>query len=145
MLDISFSELLMCFLVALVVLGPEKLPRVARGIGRWTGQAKAYMRNLSAELDRESHASDLRKQMDDARRIFNEESTSLKREFNGAAEQGRSMLRDHPHPLHEGERPLPVAEPAPTPPSPVIEHTQHSAPSIDAPSWKPAAKTDPNG
>ena len=31
MLDISFSELLLCFLVALVVLGPEKLPRVARG------------------------------------------------------------------------------------------------------------------
>lgn len=145
MLDISFSELLMCFLVALVVLGPEKLPRVARGIGRWTGQAKAYMRNLSAELDRESHASDLRKQMEDARRIFNEESTSLKREFDGAADQGRSMLSDHPHPLHDGERP-PAVEPvaAPAPPTPVIEHT-HAAPSIDAPSWKPAAKSDPNG
>ena len=144
MLDISFSELLVCFLVALVVLGPEKLPRVARGIGRWTGQAKAYMRNLSAELDRESHASDLRKQMEDARRIFNEESTSLKRDLHGVADQGRSMLGDHPHPLHEGERP-PAAEPAAAaPPPPVIEHT-HVAPSIDAPAWKPAAKSDPNG
>ncbi|WP_293373664.1 Sec-independent protein translocase protein TatB [Nevskia sp.] len=145
MLDISFSELLMCFLVALVVLGPEKLPRVARGIGRWTGQAKAYMRNLSAELDRESHASDLRKQMDDARRIFNEESTSMKREFDGVADHGRSMLSDHPHPIHEGERPSDWAAPAAeAPAAPVIEHT-HAAPSIDAPSWKPAAKTDPNG
>lgn len=94
MLDISFSELLLCFLVALVVLGPEKLPRVARGIGRWTGQAKAYMRNLSAELDRESHASDLKQQMMDARRIFDEESSAMKREFHGAAEQGRAAMSD---------------------------------------------------
>jgi len=145
MLDISFSELLVCFLVALVVLGPEKLPRVARSIGRWTGQAKAYMRNLSAELDRESHASDLRKQMEDARRIFHEESTSLKREFDGAADQGRSMLSDHPHPLPAAERaPAADAAPPPTPP-PVIEHTPHAAPSIDAPSWKPSAKSDSNG
>lgn len=145
MLDISFSELLMCFLVALVVLGPEKLPRVARGIGRWTGQARAYMRNLSAELDRESHASDLRRQMDDARRIFNEESTALKREFDSAADQGRAMLGEHPHPIHDGERPPDwkpqAAEPA------VAQAAEHApaAPSIDAPSWKPAVKTDPNG
>lgn len=94
MLDISFSELLLCFLVALVVLGPEKLPRVARGIGRWTGQAKAYMRNLSAELDRESQASELKQQIADARRIFDEESTAMKREFHGAAEQGRNAMSD---------------------------------------------------
>ncbi|MCX7060259.1 MAG: Sec-independent protein translocase protein TatB [Nevskia sp.] len=143
MLDISFSELLVCFLVALVVLGPEKLPRVARGIGRWTGQAKAYMRNLSAELDRESHASDLRKQMEDARRIFHEESSSLKREFDGAATQGQSLLTDHPHPA--AAEPPPAAAPAMPPPAPVIDHTPHAAPSIDAPSWKPAAKSDPNG
>lgn len=144
MLDISFSELLVCFLVALVVLGPEKLPRVARGIGRWTGQAKAYMRNLSAELDRESHASDLRKQMEDARRIFHEESSSLKREFDGTADYGRAMLNEPPPAAGSSPPPAADSTPAPAPP-PVIDHTPHAAPSIDAPSWKPAAKSDPNG
>lgn len=120
MLDISFSELLLCFLVALVVLGPEKLPRVARGIGRMVGQAKAYMSNLSAELDRESHASDLKQQMLDARRIFNEESSSLKREFQGAAEQGRAAMSDSlPPPVESAPIPeAPVAAPAVTSPPP---------------------------
>ncbi len=115
MLDISFSELLLCFLVALVVLGPEKLPRVARGIGRWTGQAKAYMRNLSAELDRESHASDLKQQMMDARRIFDEESSAMKREFHGAAEQGRAAISDAPTPA-EAAAPVSVEVPLAAPP-----------------------------
>lgn len=119
MLDISFSELLLCFLVALVVLGPEKLPRVARGIGRWTGQAKAYMRNLSAELDRESHASDLKQQMMDARRIFNEESTAMKREFQGAADQGRAAIDGLPPADAPPAAPAEAAAPAAAvPPSP---------------------------
>lgn len=126
MLDISFSELLLCFLVALVVLGPEKLPRVARGIGRWTGQAKAYMRNLSAELDRESHASELKQQMADARRIFDEESTAMKREFHGAAEQGRNAMSDS----------LPPADAAPVHGEAVVTPTPPAPPrSAEAPSF----------
>lgn len=144
MLDISFSELLMCFLVALVVLGPEKLPRVARGIGRWTGQARAYMRNLSAELDRESHTSELRKQMEDARRIFDEESHSMKREFDGVAEQSRSMLSDHPHPAASADLPPPAAEPVTASPPVVEASVSHAPPSIDAPSWRASAKSDPH-
>ena len=42
MFDISFGELALCFVVALVVLGPEKLPKVARTVGRWAGQARGY-------------------------------------------------------------------------------------------------------
>lgn len=113
MLDISFSELALCFLVALVVLGPEKMPVIVRTIGRWTGQARAYMRNLSAELDREAHASELKQQIGDAKRLFTEESQLFKREFEAVAEQGNSMLRDHPDPI-----PPPAAPPAP--PAPVM-------------------------
>jgi sec-independent protein translocase protein TatB len=105
MLDISFSELLLCFLVALVVLGPEKLPRVARGIGRWTGQAKAY-------------SSELKQQMMDARRIFDEESTAMKREFQGAADQGRATASDLPPADAPPVAPVEAAPPAAAPPSP---------------------------
>ena len=64
MFDISFSELALCFVVALVVLGPERLPKVARTVGRWSGQARAYMRNLSNELERETSVADIKRQFE---------------------------------------------------------------------------------
>lgn len=69
MFDIGIGELFLCFVVALVVLGPEKLPKVARMAGKWTGQARGYMRNLSAELERETHAADIKKRLEEANRV----------------------------------------------------------------------------
>jgi sec-independent protein translocase protein TatB len=89
MFDFSFSELLLCFVVALVVLGPERLPGIARGLGRWTGQAKAYMRNLSAELERESQVAEIKKQVTDAHRILKEESAA----FHGAVKTNIDILK----------------------------------------------------
>ena len=40
MFDVGFAELLLCFVVALVVLGPQKLPELARTLGRWTARAR---------------------------------------------------------------------------------------------------------
>lgn len=78
MFEIGFSELLLCFLVALVVLGPEKLPKLARTVGRWTGQAKGYLRNLTTELERESQLAELRQQLDEAKRAMREGAASFK-------------------------------------------------------------------
>ncbi|MGH8462037.1 MAG: Sec-independent protein translocase protein TatB [Stenotrophobium sp.] len=72
MFDISFPEIALCLVVALVVLGPERLPVVARTLGRWVGHARSYMRNLSAELERETQVSDLKRQLDEARRALTE-------------------------------------------------------------------------
>ncbi|MFP5356960.1 MAG: Sec-independent protein translocase protein TatB [Gammaproteobacteria bacterium] len=74
MLDISFTELVFCLVIALIVLGPEKLPRVARTVGRWAGQAKVYMRNLSTELERETQSSELKKQLQEANRQLREQA-----------------------------------------------------------------------
>jgi len=74
MFDVGFSELLVCFVIALVVLGPEKLPRLARTLGRWSGQAKVYMRNLTSELDRESRLMELKKQVEDAQKLLSEQA-----------------------------------------------------------------------
>ena len=78
MFDVGFSELLLCFVVALVVLGPEKLPAVARALGRWTAPARSYVRNLSAELERETAGTELRKNLDDAARAVRETSAGVK-------------------------------------------------------------------
>jgi sec-independent protein translocase protein TatB len=70
MFDIGFSELVLCFLVALIVLGPEKLPGVARTLGRWTGTARGYLRKLSTELEREAHTAELKKNLLEAKQAF---------------------------------------------------------------------------
>ena len=53
MFDIGFWELAILFGLGLVVLGPEKLPRVASQIGNWAGQARRMARNLSAQMQAE--------------------------------------------------------------------------------------------
>jgi len=80
MFDIGFSEVFLCFLVALIVLGPQRLPGVARAVGRWTGQAKAYMRNLSAELERETQLADMKKQLEEVQRTMREHTEAIQKE-----------------------------------------------------------------
>lgn len=53
MFDVSFSELLVIGAVALVVLGPERLPEVARTAGRWVGKLRRFVENVRADVDRE--------------------------------------------------------------------------------------------
>lgn len=78
MFDVGFSELVLCFLVALVVLGPQKLPAVARTLGRWTARARGYVRNLSSELERETGDTDLRRSLDEAARAVRETASGVK-------------------------------------------------------------------
>ncbi len=59
MLDIGFSEILLTSAIALVVLGPERLPKVARQVGSWMGRARAMARQLSEQLEREVSAEEL--------------------------------------------------------------------------------------
>jgi sec-independent protein translocase protein TatB len=76
--DVGFSELLLCFVVALVVLGPQKLPAVARALGRWTARARSYVRNLSAELERETGGAGLKRDLDEAARAFRAGTDAVK-------------------------------------------------------------------
>ena len=58
MFDIGFWELAILFGLGLIVLGPEKLPRVASQIGNWAGQARRMARNLSAQMQAEVDLND---------------------------------------------------------------------------------------
>lgn len=62
MFDVGFWELLLIGTLGLMVLGPERLPKVARRLGRWTGQAKAMARSLRTQLESEMELSELKKQ-----------------------------------------------------------------------------------
>ncbi len=80
MFDISFGELALCMVVALVILGPERLPKMARTIGRWMGQAKSYVRNVSSELERETQVMDIKRQLEDAKTALKDAERTAQRE-----------------------------------------------------------------
>ena len=61
MLDIGFSEIALIFVLALVVLGPEKLPRVASQVGRWIGRARGMARQFREQLEEEVNLEEVRK------------------------------------------------------------------------------------
>jgi sec-independent protein translocase protein TatB len=69
MFDISFTELLVIGVIALVVIGPERLPKVARTIGHLVGRAQRYVSDVKTDIQREVELDELRKlkdQMQDA-------------------------------------------------------------------------------
>jgi len=67
MLDFSIGELGLIGAVALVVLGPERLPRVARTVGAWVGKAQRYVNQVKADINREIELSELKRLQDEAR------------------------------------------------------------------------------
>ncbi|MBQ0831792.1 Sec-independent protein translocase protein TatB [Marinobacter sp.] len=66
MFDIGFLELLICGVIALLVLGPERLPTAARAAGRWVGGARRMVSQFTSELDRQLKADELRKELREA-------------------------------------------------------------------------------
>jgi sec-independent protein translocase protein TatB len=67
MFDIGFSEVLLIFVIALVVLGPEKLPRLASQVGRWVGRARAMARQFREQLEEEVNLEDERRKREAAK------------------------------------------------------------------------------
>lgn len=70
MFDIGFSELLLIAVVALVVLGPERLPRAARFAGLWVRRARAQWYSVKAELEQDMAAEELRRSLRDTEDAF---------------------------------------------------------------------------
>jgi sec-independent protein translocase protein TatB len=67
MFDFSFGELAMIGAVALIVLGPERLPRVARTAGEWLGKAQRYVSQVKSDINREIELAELKKLQEEAR------------------------------------------------------------------------------
>ena len=65
MFDVAFSELLVIAIVALIVIGPEKLPKVARTLGLLLGRMQRYVATVKADIDSEMQLEDLRKLQQD--------------------------------------------------------------------------------
>ena len=81
MFDIGFSELLVIGIVALIVIGPEKLPRVARTIGHLAGRLQRYVNDVKADINREIELDELRKMRDSMQSAASEIQTAVNTEL----------------------------------------------------------------
>lgn len=68
MFDIGFWELALIAVVALLVIGPERLPKVARTAGLWVGRMRGFVMSVKADVDRELRAEELKRIMDEQAR-----------------------------------------------------------------------------
>ena len=87
MFDIGFSELLLIAVVALVVLGPERLPKAARFAGLWVRRARAQWYAVKSELEHELAAEELQRSLRETRDAVQRADTDLRA-------QGESLQRD---------------------------------------------------
>ncbi|MFJ2366275.1 Sec-independent protein translocase protein TatB [Pseudomonas sp. NPDC087697] len=142
MFGISFSELLLVGLVALLVLGPERLPGAARTAGLWIGRLKRSFNAIKQEVEREIGADEIRRQ------LHNEHILSLEQE-------ARKILNptQQPTPVETVaeqavQAPAPVAEAAPIatpvevaapPTAPVTPAAASTAPAPHDPTQPPRA------
>ncbi|HET9024678.1 MAG TPA: Sec-independent protein translocase protein TatB [Burkholderiaceae bacterium] len=83
MFDFSFGELAVIGAVALVVLGPERLPKVARTVGEWAGKAQRYVAQVKADITREMEVAELKKLQEQARDVARSIETSVKDGVSG--------------------------------------------------------------
>ena len=82
MFDIGFSELLVIGVVALIVIGPEKLPRVARTVGVLAGRLQRYVADVKADINREIELEELRKMRDSMQQAASEFQSSVQSEVS---------------------------------------------------------------
>lgn len=86
MFDVGFSELLVIGVVALIVIGPERLPKVARTVGLLVGRLQRYVNDVKADINREMELDELRKIQTQFQAEAKELETSIAAQV-GAAEQ----------------------------------------------------------
>ena len=82
MFDIGFSELLVIGVVALIVIGPERLPRVARTLGHLMGRMQRYVADVKADINREVELEELRKMRDSVQDAATNIETSVQSEIS---------------------------------------------------------------
>lgn len=78
MFDLAGSELLLVAFIALIVLGPERLPKAARFIGLWVRRARAQWYSVKGELERELAAEELQRSLRDGRDALRDVEASIR-------------------------------------------------------------------
>lgn len=96
MFDVGFPELIVIAVVALVVLGPERLPKAARFAGLWVRRARNQWDSVKSELERELAAEELKRNLHQAQEALRRTDQAMRRSHD-QAERGFNEVRDQVH------------------------------------------------
>ena len=102
MFDVGFQELTLIGVIALIVVGPERLPKMARTLGLWMGKIRYYVRQVKDDIDREVRAQELKEMLDKPAREFGdlgkvaEEAKGALDQAKGALGEAKSAFEDAP-------------------------------------------------
>ncbi len=91
MFDIGFIEMLVIGLILLLVVGPERLPEVARTVGGWMHQAKQYLDGVKSELDRDLRLDELDRE---TRQSFKDLDRQTRESLDEAGREARQTFED---------------------------------------------------
>ncbi|MEQ1487909.1 MAG: Sec-independent protein translocase protein TatB [Methylotenera sp.] len=94
MFDISFSKLIVIALVALIVIGPEKLPKVARMLGMLAGRMQKYVAQIKEEVNREARFEELQQLQQEIKEAANKTQASIQSNLQSVAETFKHEVED---------------------------------------------------
>jgi sec-independent protein translocase protein TatB len=125
MFDIGFSELMVIAVIALVVIGPERLPRVARTLGHLAGRLQRYVADVKADINREVELDELRKMRDSMKEAASSFEGSVRSglasaesEINNVTASAQEALKDPQDPKPGSDAAKPAQQDALAKPDP---------------------------
>jgi sec-independent protein translocase protein TatB len=120
MIDLGISKMALIGAVALIVIGPEKLPRVARTLGQWVGKAQRYVADMKAEVNRSVELDELKKMketMENAARDVEQSVSKTSSDFDKAWAESTAGLNGEQSIGMSTYDPLPEPPPSYQPPN----------------------------
>jgi sec-independent protein translocase protein TatB len=96
MFDIGFSELMVIGVVALIVIGPERLPRVARTLGHLAGRLQRYVTDVKADINREMELDELKKMRESVQQTASSFESSVQAEVSKTEADVKGAVEDRP-------------------------------------------------
>ncbi len=118
MIDFGFDKIALIGAVALIVIGPEKLPKVARTIGHLFGKAQRYVADVKAEVNRSIELDELKKMRSQFETAARDVENTVRNEVNSATQSFENDWRDATGGITNESDGVPTNDPlAPPPPS----------------------------
>ncbi|MDX2507063.1 MAG: Sec-independent protein translocase protein TatB [Gammaproteobacteria bacterium] len=96
MFDIGFWELSLIGIVALLVIGPERLPAVARTVGKWVGKANRFVANVKDDISKELKDEDLKRILVEQQKLADEYKQAAN-SMKSSVQSGTESLRESVH------------------------------------------------
>ena len=117
MFDVGFQELVLIGVIALIVVGPERLPKMARTLGLWSGKIRYYVNQVKNDIDREVRAQELKELLDKPAAELKDLS-SVAEETKGALDEAKAAIETIPTDVSTANEPaagsiFPAGQPDP--------------------------------